>query len=316
MINLMVDTDIGNDCDDAAAAALACMYESAGLCKLLCFTVNTTDRYAPGCLDAIADRYGSRKPIGVYKGEGFPESPSSYCRKVAERFGTAELSERPEAVGLMRRKLSACPDGSVKIVCIGQLNNLRALLQSQADAYGADGISLVQKKVCEVVVMGGMFGADCVDFFGQAYTAEYNIATAVADSVLALRLCPVPVTFSDFLLGKDVLTLGSLVPMAKVDPVGYAYQLFCGGDRPSWDVLTVMYAVRGEGKLFRKAMCGQVNVTADGRTKFVPSEHGMHRYLFSAAGGPAELCAAVEGEFQKFHPEKVFAENAQGVRAE
>lgn len=316
MLNLMVDTDIGNDCDDAAAAALTYMYERAGLCKLLCFTVNTSDRYAPGCLDAIADSYGSRTQIGVYKGEGFPENPSSYCRKVAERFGTAALRERPEAVALMRRKLSACADGSVKIVCIGQLNNLRALMQSAADEYGAQGAELVREKVCEVVIMGGMFGADCVDFFGQAYTAEYNIATAVRDSVLALQLCPVPVTFSDFLLGKDVLTLGSLVCRAQQDPVGYAYQLFCGGNRPSWDVLTVMYAVLGEGELFRRSVRGIVSVSSDGRTRFSPSPHGMHRYLFPAAGGTAELCAAVEGEFQKFHPEKVFAENAQGVRAE
>lgn len=304
MLNLMVDTDIGNDCDDAAAAALACMYEGAGLCNLLCFTVNTSDRYAPGCLDAIADSYGSRTQIGVYKGEGFPENPSSYCRKVAERFGTADLHERPEAVTLMRSRLSDCRDGSVKIVCIGQLNNLRALLQSQADEYGAQGAVLVREKVREVVVMGGMFGADCVDFFGQDYTAEYNISTAVRDSVLALQLCPVPVTFSDFLLGKDVLTLGFLVRRAQQDPVGYAYQLFCGGDRPSWDVLTVMYAVLGEGRLFRKSEQGIVTVLPDGRTRFTASRQGIHCYLRPMTGGNLALQKAVEQEFEKYHPVK------------
>lgn len=306
MLNLMVDTDIGNDCDDAAAAALAYMYEGAGLCKLLCFTVNTSDRYAPGCLDAIADKYGSRTQIGVYKGEGFPEKPSSYCRKVAERFGTAVLHERPEAVALMRRSLSGCADGSVKIVCIGQLNNLRALLQSEADEYGAQGVVLVREKVCEVVIMGGMFGAECVDFDGKAYVAEYNIATSVQDSILALQQCPVPVTFSDFLLGKDVLTLGSLVCRAQQDPVGYAYQLFCGGDRPSWDVLTVMYAVLGEGRLFRKSARGTVTVSSDGRTRFTPSPQGTHCYLYPSAGGNLALRTAVEWEFEKYHLKKKY----------
>lgn len=298
---LMIDTDIGNDCDDAAAAALACMYEGAGLCKLLCFTVNTSDRYAPNCLDAIADTYGRRVKIGVYRGDGFPENPASYCKKVAERFGTAAPRERPEAVALMRRELSSCPDKSVKIVCIGQLNNLCALLRSQADENGTDGISLVREKVCEVVIMGGMFGADSVEFFGQAYTAEYNIATDVPDSILALKLCPVDVTFSDFLLGKDVLTLGALVRRSDEDPVGYAYELFCGGARPSWDVLTVMYAVCGEGELFCRTARGTVAVLSDGRTKFTASEEGRHRILRAASGNDA-LQAAIERAFETLRP--------------
>ncbi len=298
MLNIMLDTDIGNDCDDAAAAALACIYESAGLCRLLDFTVNTADPYAPGCLEAIENRYGGHREIGVYKGEGFPANPSSYCRAVAERFGST-AKKRPEAVSLMRRKLVGCARKSVKIICIGQLNNLRALLQSAEDEIGTDGLSLVREKVSEVVIMGGMFNAECVEFLGKPYMTEYNISVSVPDSIKAIELCPVPVVFSDFILGKDVMTLGSLIDRETTDPVGYAYKLFCGGNRPSWDILTVMYAVEGERGLFRKSSRGTVTVEDNGRTRFSENENGRHCYLLPAVEN-SRIEKAIEDIFHNF----------------
>lgn len=190
MWDLIIDTDIGNDCDDAAAVALACRYAAAGDCGLLCFTVNTADAYAADCIDAIAAANGRFRGCRRFTAAaGFPANPASYCRAVAERFGAVRGKRREEAVALMRRKLAESADKSVKIVCIGQLNDLRALLESKADEFGADGAELVRRKVGEVVVMGGMFGEKSVMFNGAPYTAEFNIATAVPDSVRALELC-------------------------------------------------------------------------------------------------------------------------------
>ena len=282
MWDLIIDTDIGNDCDDAAAVALACRYAAAGDCGLLCFTVNTADAYAADCIDAIAAANGVSADVGVYRGAGFPANPASYCRAVAERFGAVRGKRREEAVALMRRKLAESADKSVKIVCIGQLNDLRALLESKADEFGADGAELVRRKVGEVVVMGGMFGEKSVMFNGAPYTAEFNIATAVPDSVRALELCPADVVFCDFLLGYDVITLEKLAEKDKEDPVGYAYKLFCGGGRPSWDILTVMYAVRGAGSEFCLSPRGRVKVNGQGQTEFKEGGNGPHRILRAA----------------------------------
>ncbi len=296
MRNLLVDTDIGNDCDDAAAVALACKYAREGKINLLGFTVNTSDEYAADCIDAIAEHYGKSAEIGVYKGDRFPASPNSFCRAVAERFFAVRGRTREEAVAFMRRKLSGCAEKSVRLAFIGQLNNFRALLESGADIYGGAGRELVARKAEEVIVMGGMFGKKSVLFNGKPYTSEFNIATAVFDSREAIRLCPVEMTFSDFLLGADVRTLGRLASGWRTDPVGYAYKLFCGGDRPSWDILTLMYAAEGENGLFVRSAPGAVAVEADGATEFLPAADGKHRYLKAAVGKRA-LERAVENLF-------------------
>lgn len=303
MVNLVIDTDIGNDCDDAAAVALACMYEKRGICRLLCVTVNTSDPYAADCIDSIAVSYGNKTEVGVYRGKGFPPHPASYCRAVAERFGSISGKERREAVALLREKLGGSADRSVTLACIGQLNNLRALLESEADGFGEDGVSLVSRKVREVVVMGGMFTHENVVFEGKPYTAEFNIAAAVEDSIETLRLCPVNIVFSDFLLGLNVVSLGGLTYSAQSDPVGYAYELFCGRGkgRPSWDLLTVMYAVEGVGAGFGLSEKGTVSVDRDGKTEFTPDCSGKHR-LLKAAASCDDLRGRLEEWFVRRYP--------------
>lgn len=296
MLNLIIDTDIGNDCDDAAAVALACSYAKCGKANILCFTVNTSDEYAADCIDAIGSVYGCFPEVGVYRGDGFPASKNSYCKKVAERFHTLSGKRREEAVLLMRKKLSQSPDKSVKAVFIGQLNNLRALLESPADEYGEEGVFLYARKVVETVVMGGMFGESETTFEGQPYTAEFNIVVSVEDSKKAISSLPVLTVFLDFNLGVDVLTLGKLVKNAETDPVGYAYQLFCGGDRPSWDILTVMYAVEGENGLFEKSPQGTVTVNDLGQTSIAYHEGGLHSVLASKVD-KKELADALERLF-------------------
>lgn len=295
MYNLIIDTDLGNDCDDAAAVALACSYAKQGKANILCFTVNTSDKYAADCIDAIGSVYGFSAEVGVYKGNLFPQNEHSYCEKVADRFSSKQGKFREEAVALLRKKLSQVPDKSVKAVFIGQLNNLRALLESGADEFGEQGVTLYERKVVETVIMGGMFGSQETTFEGQPYTAEYNIKMAVEDSQKAISLLPTKTAFIDFLLGVDVLTLGKLVKREQTDPVGYAYKLFCGGDRPSWDILAVLYALEEECGLFEKSPYGQVTVNSLGQT-FFKAGKGLHTILKSA-GEKSALAKAIEERF-------------------
>lgn len=65
---MIIDTDIGPDCDDAGALAVAFQLaesagvEIAGLCNC------TSNPYGSGAIDAIASYYGCRIPIGEYRG--------------------------------------------------------------------------------------------------------------------------------------------------------------------------------------------------------------------------------------------------------
>ncbi len=289
MVNLIIDTDIGNDCDDAAAIALAARYHREGKCNFLCCTVSVSDVYAPDCIDAITEQYGINVEIGVYRGGGFKSAPTAYCRAVAERFGAVRGKAREEAVHLLRRRLSASDDKSITLVCIGPLNNICALLESGADKFGGTGVELVAKKVEKVVVMGGMFGKKCAYFEGKVSTAEYNIVSSVPDAIRTVSLCPVEMVFSDFLLGAEVITLAHLAQRAQTDAVGYAYELFCGAGngRPSWDPITVMYAVEGGAGVLCCSPRGNVTVNDAGETHFAQDPSGLHSYLIAECDSTA-----------------------------
>ncbi len=285
MLKLFIDTDIGNDCDDAAAISLAFKYANQNLCSVECVTVNTRDEFAANCIDAISAFNGIDVEVGEYKGDGFEKNERSYCQKVARRFNCLNGKRRKEAVELIISKLQSCTDGEAKIVCIGQFNNLRLLLENKK------GFELVKRKVSEVVLMGGMFGIESTTFEGQPYVAEFNVVTSVSDSKTAINLCPVPVTFCDFTLGRDVITLEKIVEEEFTNPVGYAYKIFLEGakGRPSWDILAIMYAVKGLDGCFAYSKSGIVTVTDEGKTIHTQSQNGLHRYLL-----PAVECKALQ----------------------
>ena len=64
MKKILLDTDMGADCDDAGALALLHIAERANLCSLIAVTVCTVNPYAAGAVDAINGYYGKRVPIG------------------------------------------------------------------------------------------------------------------------------------------------------------------------------------------------------------------------------------------------------------
>ena len=60
-----------------------------------------------------------------------------------------------------------------------------------------------------------------------------------------------------------------------------AYLLHSGPnhDRPTWDLTSVLYAVRPNGAYFDLSLPGSVTVADDGFTQFTPNGTGRDRYL-------------------------------------
>ena len=50
-------------------------------------------------------------------------------------------------------------------------------------------------------------------------------------------------------------------------------------NRPSWDLTSVLYAVRPNDGYFDLSPPGRVHVASDGATSFEPEDEGPHRYL-------------------------------------
>ncbi|KAL8303157.1 hypothetical protein RB597_005227 [Gaeumannomyces tritici] len=277
--NLIIDTDIFSDCDDAGALLLAATSPNV---TLLGLNVNVRSSYSALAASAILAHYGQgHVPIGARRplnGDTFVDkffwSLGEFTSKVAYHWrsdaallpwdGAAEQSEDP--VALYRRLLAAADDGSVTVASVGFLANLSALLNSTA----ADGHSplagpeLVAAKVAELVVMGGQYPSGReFNFFGDdpSHTAH------------VVRAWPGRIVYSGAELGGTVFSGGPLMERGPAsDPVGAAYRYYTyGKPRQSWDPLTVLYATGGLGDTFEygaESGFNRVNAT-DGSNEWV-----------------------------------------------
>jgi inosine-uridine nucleoside N-ribohydrolase len=234
---LILDTDISSDVDDAGAAALLHGLADQGRARILAMMVSSGDPWSVPCLDAVNTWFGRPDiPIGMVRGKSVRHE-SKYTRTIAEEFAhnSGTGADAPDAVDLYRRILTAQADRSVTLVTVGYLTNLRNLLQSKPDERSPlNGVDLVRKKVQRLICMGGKYPSG----------REWNVYQDAQAADYVVRHWPVPIVFSGFEVGKDVLTGAGLQKADRPNPVRRGYELHNGlTDRPSWDQVAVYYAV-------------------------------------------------------------------------
>jgi inosine-uridine nucleoside N-ribohydrolase len=289
-VPLIFDTDMGNDVDDALALALIHAFERRGECRLIAVTLTKDHRYAAPFVDLLNTFYGRGDiPVGVVRG-GVTQGEGNYLRLLAcaEDNGQPRYPhklrdgrEAPEATALLRRVLAAQTDGSVVIVQVGFSTNLARLLDSKPDAASPlDGNTLVQRKARLLSVMAGNFAAAPGERF-----KEFNVATDVASAKKLFQQWPTPIVVSGFEVGTAILyphrSIEQDYNYVPHHPVAEAYKLYMKMpyDRPTWDLTSVLYAVRSERRPFGLSASGRVIVEDDGGTRFQVEEGGRHRYL-------------------------------------
>lgn len=284
---LIIDTDIGGDCDDAGALALANIFYLNGKINIACMTYTTSSKYGPANIDAINKYYGNHFEIGMTPRKDFHLEHHRFQEVLAKEFDNDFYDKEKDVtikaqdgIKLLRKKLNESPDSSVTIVCIGQLNNASDLLDSLGDEYSPlDGVQLVKKKVKEFVVMGGLFSEtnEPIYFEGNVYSTEYNIACDIISAQNFVSKCPVKIYFVDFLTGYKIKTGLKLLEQNNINnPVTKAYQLFQNGPRQSWDLLTVWFAVFGKCNFFKVTKEGSVSISDNGTTSFTEDIKSGH----------------------------------------
>ena len=294
MKNILLDTDFGPDCDDVAALAMLHLYANQGLCNLLGIGHCTSSIYGPGAIDAVNRYYGRPDiPIGIFEKEGFLDFADchKFDRYLAENFPHRFRGSRPEsAVAMYRKVLSAQPDGSVTFVAIGPLNNLSALLDSPPDAFSAlNGIELIRKKVTQLVLMAGAFPCDdpavqkkVLTNFGNEIAAhrEFNAVSDLPATRNVMAHWPTPKIFLGFEAGI-VETCGPLQRTLPEDhPLRTAYRLYTkNGDRYSWDLLTVEFAVDPDCGHFKTSPLGTVDFDEAGHTLWQENSQGHDVFI-------------------------------------
>ncbi|WP_391575341.1 nucleoside hydrolase [Aureliella helgolandensis] len=293
-VPFIFDTDIGNDCDDVLAMGVIHALQTRGECELLAVTITKDHELAAAFTDAVNTFYGRGDiPIGVCR-SGVTSEPGSFNVLAAQQDDGDDRyphdlrsgQDAPDAVALLRQTLASQADGSVVIAQVGFSTNLANLLKSQPDNYSPlSGVELVQRKVRLLSLMAGAFekipGKD-----GQRDDhKEYNIVKDIPAAQWLAAEWPTPTVWSGYEIGLNLTYPHEsiLQDYNYVDhhPLSEAYTLYNPPphNRPTWDLTSVLQAIRPDRNYFDLSPPGRVSVADDGLTTFQNDADGRDRYL-------------------------------------
>ncbi len=276
---IIFDTDIGMDCDDAAALGILLNAHKRGECEILAITASTGREGATATVNAICDYYGVNGiPVGRMKRMLQCDGVNNYARAVMEKYGTEDVET--DAVPLLRKTLAEAA-GKVSVIAVGPLSNLEELLKSKADEFSPlCGADLVKQKVDKLYVMIGSFPQN----FGGKRFREWNLLQDVPAARYVIENWGTKKVYLPHEIGAAVFT-----EMGKNEnPVWYSMKNFAiangaeilnGYRRESWDPVTCMIALNENNPLFIYSPEGTVTVDGDCVTLFEEKTGGLDKYL-------------------------------------
>lgn len=287
-VRLIFDTDMGNDIDDALALGVIHALQSRGECKLLAVTLSKDNEFAGPFVNLVNTFYGRGEiPIGVVHNGKTPED-SPYIQKPATakdgdklRYPHTLLSgkDAPEAVGVLRQVLSQQPDASVAMVVVGFSTNISRLLDSPADQHSPlSGRELVARKCKLLSMMAGNFAE-------KGRSKEYNVYIDAPAATNVFKNWPTPIVASGFEIGSVIkfpaISIERDFRYVKHHPLSEAYGLYqkMPYDRETWDLTSVLHAVRPDRGYFGVSSPGTIQVDDQQVTQFTAAPTGRHQYL-------------------------------------
>ncbi|MBP3774510.1 MAG: nucleoside hydrolase [Bacteroidaceae bacterium] len=288
-VRIIFDSDMGNDVDDVFALDILLKYHDMGKVNILGMPVNHDAPSAAAFIDLYNTWCGHPEiPLAIIRnGVCTKKWESTYSYKVWQLeengrrvFRTTHADPRafPDAVDLYRRLLAQSPNKSVVIVSTGFSSTLARLMDTTGDDISPlGGMELLRRKVSWISVMAG-------DFQRPDYP-ENNVKKDIPAAQKFFEHSPVPLVFTDFLLGESIRYPASSIERdfnwTKHHPLAEAYRAYrkMPYDRPTWDPLAMLYALEPDGGFFQLSERGNVTVTQNGCTHFHPSPTGNCRYL-------------------------------------
>jgi hypothetical protein len=236
--NIIFDTDIGSDCDDAGALAVLHKLADKGEVNILgvIFSSNK-NKYGVGVCDAINTYYGRGDlPLGQYKGSLVGDSLDHYCKEIAtgkDLYGHDIVDSAPELVAAYKRILEKQPDSSVTILTVGHPHGLFFLIKDDA------GRALVTQKVKQWIAMA---------YTGTSPHRDWNFGRNGAERYVQALLKEWPTDLFISGAGSKVITGNKKLPSTPANnPVRKAYEWWNNAlaeGRSSWDQIAVLFAAR------------------------------------------------------------------------
>ncbi|MEY3991079.1 MAG: hypothetical protein RI985_2160 [Chloroflexota bacterium] len=289
MHHIILDTDMGNDVDDALAMAVLHNLQDRGHCQLEAVILSRPGHDAARMCAAINRFYGRGTiPVGVMRNGPTPNnSPFLAVGKAwPHRY---KPNSAPDAVDLLRATLERLPDGSVTIVHIGFATNMAIMLSNP------DDVALIKRKVRMLSVMAGAF----LPIDGNQRFLEFNVVSDIPAMQVLATTWPTPIVWGGFEIGWALryprVSIANDFGYRERHIIVEAYNAYCAPDeeRPCWDLASALYAVLPERGYFGLSQPGKVVVADDGFTTFVPGARGKQRYLTMDAAQQARVLEAL-----------------------
>ena len=289
-VNVFLDTDIGPDCDDAAALAILLQLCREGKARLLGVTHCTGSPYGLGTIDSICRLFGVRVPLGTCNQPGFLSDQRAmvYTPSVCEKFpnGYPPDAPMPDAAEAVLRGLESMEDDSVTLIAIGPLNNLARFLTDGSVS------GLFREKVRRIISMAGSFS------FREGFT-EWNVEMDIPAMRTVNDLWRKEMILLPFEAGVYVQT-GAPLEKYPDNPVRTAYTLYNHGGftRSSWDLATVACAVLMDTGPYEISEPGTLTVDGNGITTFSPAPMGNRR-MICLKGSPEEAAVWLDAMLER-----------------
>lgn len=315
-LKVIFDTDMWSDIDDLLALAMLHALADRSEAELLAVTSTTDDPWTGPFIHAVNTFYGRGDiPIGCVRNgvtatqtvERFPwlQADKGFVQHLCELRHTdgspvfphafTPDAAIPEAVALLRRALAAQADGSVIMIQVGFSTNLARLLTTAPDsACGLTGVELVRRKVRFLSVMAG----DFLDSAGQKRPVsrpEFNLVLDVPSAQCLFDKWPTRIVVSGVDVGTSMRIKGSEIELhyghvahhPVLESYRFADKIYRSPDAPpgvlhdhgTFDLTSVLFAVRPRSDYFTLSAPGKVQIRDDGSLVFDEAADGTHHYL-------------------------------------
>ena len=320
-VKIILDTDMGSDCDDAGAFAVLHRYADLGMAEIIgCIYSSGKVPFGAGIVEAINIYYGRPDiPIGAYYGDEVGDPVDKMTAEklvrdsVAFKNSIIYNTDAEEQTRLNRKLLVSHDDQSITYVTIGHTKGLYELLVSEPDDISPlTGYELVNKKIKRWISMGGMGAYN----EGQEFVHDWNLFRngSASYSKYLIENFPRPVFFSDG--GTNVMTGKSLkyTPPGNIVRTVYRDWLWNTSkrtldyQRPSWDLIAVYYAVEGLGDFLQDSGNGWMEVDIEKGVRWHNDESIINRTLIQQMDNTNESLAAYLNDMiaatPKYHKEE------------
>lgn len=295
---IILDTDMGSDCDDVGALALLHHYASHGKADLLAVIYSSgAVPYGAGVVDAINSFYGRKEiPVGAYQGTDFGDPVDKMGAQMLV-MDTATFkhkiirnSDAREQTALNRQVLASQPDTSVTYITIGHTRGLYELLVSTSDSISdLSGRELIKKKLKRWVALGALGAGNENKDFVRDWNFFFN-GTAPYTKYLVDHF-PRPVYFVDggsrIMTGRSLLETppGNIFRRAYSDWLWNVEKKRLEDQRPSWDLVTVYFAVEGPGPYLSPMETGYLEFDPEKGCRWMETYTALQHFFFRQISG-------------------------------